>query len=169
MCVCVCRLIYTLSFLKQIITFFFFLNQIQIIFIHSTMLPRAAGRREMHLGMFLRQQTCMSYPGIMTLAQRSEGSVGYPINVYKYLNGGYKEDRTRLFSVMTNDRMRGSGHKVKHRRFCLNTRKHFVTVRVTKHWCRLPSEAVGSPSLGNTKSYLDVVLGMACSRWPCLL
>lgn len=121
------------------------------------MLPRAAGRREMHLGMFLRQQTCMSYPGIVTRTQRSEGSVGYPINVYKYLNGGYKEDRTRLFSVMTNDRMRGSGHKVKHRRFCLNTRKHF-TVQVMEYCHRLPREIVHSFSMGISKSCLKMVL-----------
>lgn len=128
------------------------------------MLPRAAGRREMHLGMFLRQQTCMSYPGIMTLAQRSEGSVGYPINVYKYLNGGYKEDRTRLFSVMTNDRMRGSGHKVKHRRFCLNTRKHFVTVRVTKRTgTGCPARLWGLPPWGTPKA-----TWMWSWEWPAL-
>ncbi|KFP51113.1 hypothetical protein N323_02243, partial [Cathartes aura] len=52
-----------------------------------------------------------------------------------------------------------SGHKLKHRRFPLNMRKHFVTVRVTEHWHRLPREAVDSPSLEIFKSRLDVVLG----------
>ena len=44
-------------------------------------------------------------------------------------------------------------------KFHLNTRKHFFTVRVTKHWHRLPSEVVESASLEILKSHLDVVLG----------
>ena len=55
------------------------------------------------------------------------------IDVYKYLKEGCKEDGARLLSVMPSDRTRGDGHKLKHRRFPLNIRKHFSTVRVTKH------------------------------------
>ncbi|KAK4823610.1 hypothetical protein QYF61_004213 [Mycteria americana] len=54
---------------------------------------------------------------------------------------------------------RGNGHKQKHRRFCLNTRKHFFTVWVTEHLHRLPREVVESPSLEMLKSCLAMVLG----------
>lgn len=50
------------------------------------------------------------------------------------------------FGILRSDRIRGSGHKLKHR-FPLNVRKHFFTVRGTEHRPRLPREAVESPSL----------------------
>ncbi|KFV75641.1 hypothetical protein N308_00153, partial [Struthio camelus australis] len=52
-----------------------------------------------------------------------------------------------------------SGHKLNHRKFQLNLRKIFFTVRVTEHWNRLPREAVESPSLEIFKTRLDVILG----------
>ncbi|KFQ07260.1 hypothetical protein N329_01923, partial [Haliaeetus albicilla] len=52
-----------------------------------------------------------------------------------------------------------NGHTLKHRRFPLNIRKHFFTVRATKHWNRLPRKVVQSPSLGTFKSLVDIALG----------
>ncbi|KFV80971.1 hypothetical protein N308_12097, partial [Struthio camelus australis] len=49
-----------------------------------------------------------------------------------------------------------NGHK--HRKFRLNMRKNFFTVRVTEHWNRLPREVVEYPSLELFKTHLDAIL-----------
>ncbi|KFQ15526.1 hypothetical protein N330_11646, partial [Leptosomus discolor] len=49
-------------------------------------------------------------------------------------------------------------HKLKHRKFHLNMRENFFTLRVSEHWNRLPREAVESPPLKIFKTCLDVIL-----------
>ena len=81
--------------------------------------------------------------------------------MYECPKGGCKEGRARLFSMVLRDRIRSNGHRLKHGRFCLNIRKHFFIVRVTKHSPRLLREIVESPSLAIFKSRLDTIHNIA--------
>ncbi|KFO73942.1 hypothetical protein N303_07443, partial [Cuculus canorus] len=52
-----------------------------------------------------------------------------------------------------------NGYKLERGRFRLGIRKNFFTVRVVKHWQRLPREVVDAPSLEVFKTRLDGALG----------
>ena len=77
---------------------------------------------------------------------------------FQYLKGAYKRAGEGLFTRACSDRTRGNGFKLKEGRFRLDTRKKFFTLRLVRHWIRLPREAVDAPSLEVFKARLDGAL-----------
>ena len=72
----------------------------------------------------------------------------------QYLEGSYGKKGDRLFSRVCGDRTRGNGFKLKERRFRLDIRKKSVTVRMVRHWHRLPRDVVDASSTETFKARL---------------
>ncbi|GAB0183243.1 triadin [Grus japonensis] len=77
----------------------------------------------------------------------------------QYLKEAYMKAGEGLFTSTCIDRTRSNGLKNEEGRFRLDIRKKFFTVRVVRHWNRLPREAVAAPSLEVFKARLDGAFG----------
>ncbi|GAB0193281.1 triadin [Grus japonensis] len=95
--------------------------------------------------------------GLFSLEKRwlqGRSNCGLPVP-----EGAYRKAGEGLVIRECSDRTRGNGFKLKEGRFRLDVRKKFFTVRVVRHWNRLPREAVDAPSLEVFKARLDGALG----------
>ncbi|GAB0190184.1 hypothetical protein GRJ2_001483700 [Grus japonensis] len=120
-------------------------------------------RRDMDLLEMLRGLEHLSYEdrlrelGSFSLEKRRlQGDL---IVAFQNLTWAYRKDGEGLFIRECSDRTRGNGFKLKEGRFRLDIRKKFFTVRVVRHWNRLPREVVEAPSLEVFKARLDGALG----------
>jgi len=73
---------------------------------------------------------------------------------FQYLKGAYRKAEEGVFIRAGRDRTTGNGFKLEYGRFRLDIRKKFFTVRLVRHWNRLPREAVNAPSLEAFKARL---------------
>ncbi|KAK4830017.1 hypothetical protein QYF61_008280 [Mycteria americana] len=78
------------------------------------------------------------------------------IAALQYLKEAYRRDGEGLFIRKCSDR--GNGFKLKEGRFRLDIRKKISTVRMVRHWNRLPKEVMDAPSLEVFKARLDEAL-----------
>lgn len=69
-----------------------------------------------------------------------------------------REARGRLLVRNCSDRISSNGYKLKERKLMLDIRKEFFTVRVMRHWNRLPREVVDTPIVAKFMARLDVAL-----------
>jgi len=73
------------------------------------------------------------------------------IAAFQYLKRTYRKDGENLFSRACCDSTKSNSFKLRLGRFSLDIRKKFFTMRVVKHWKRLPREVVEAPSLETFK------------------
>jgi len=77
---------------------------------------------------------------------------------FQHMEGAYKKDGVRFYTKSCSDKTRGNSFKLREGRFRLDIRKKFFTMRVVRHWHRLPRKAVDAPSLAVFKARLDGAL-----------
>jgi len=80
------------------------------------------------------------------------------VTAFQYLKRAYRKDGENHFNKACCDRTRSNGFKLRESRFRLDIRKKFFTIKVAKHWHRLPRGVVDAQSLETFKAKLDRAL-----------
>ena len=80
------------------------------------------------------------------------------IAAFQYLKEAYRKDGEGLSRTACSDEGRDNDFKLKEGRFRLDIRNKFFTMRVVRHWNKLPREVVDVPSLEVLKARLDGAL-----------
>ncbi|KFQ87960.1 hypothetical protein N337_10121, partial [Phoenicopterus ruber ruber] len=94
--------------------------------------------------------------GLLSLEKRRlQGDL---LAAFQYLKEAYEKVGEGLLTRACSDRTRGNGFKLKEGSFRLDLRKELFTMRVVRHWKRLPREVVAAPSLEALKARLDGAL-----------
>jgi len=91
----------------------------------------------------------------LLLPAAAKTRTGHLIATFQYLKGSYKMHGDKLFRRAWSNRTRGNGFKRKEGRF---TYKKCFTIRLVRHWHRLPREVVDAPPLETFKVRLDGAL-----------
>jgi len=76
------------------------------------------------------------------------------VAAFQYLKGACRKDGDNLFSKVCCDRTRSNGCKLREGRLRLDIGKKFFTMRVMKHWNRLPREVMFKVKLDGALSNL---------------
>jgi len=118
-------------------------------------MQKPAAKKDLRAGTLLLQKRLRELRLFSLKKRRLWGDL---IAAFQYLKGAYKRDGDKHFSRAFSDRTRGNGFKLKEGRFTVDTRKNFFTMRVVKHWSRLPREVADAPSLATFKVRLDRAL-----------
>ena len=87
---------------------------------------------------------------------------------FQYLKGKYKKEGDIFFSRVYNYKTRGTNFKLEEGRFRFDIRNKFFTVRVVRHWNRLPKDMVDCLSLEIFKVRLDQALSNLIWLWMFL-
>jgi len=74
------------------------------------------------------------------------------IALFQYLKGVYRKVGEGLFIRAYSNRMRRNDFSQEQCRFRLDIRKKLFTLRLVRHWNRLPSKVVDIPSVKHSRS-----------------